>query len=147
MRGATAWCPPSRPGRCPSVPTPCGCVRSSSTCRYVRRDGSTIWVQADVALLRDAAARPLHSLAIMQDITDRKRAETALRESEQRYRGVVEAQTDDGRGFEPAHAPRSGLGLVSMAERVRLMRGTLAIERAPGRGAQVRARVPIAPVG
>jgi two-component system sensor histidine kinase UhpB len=55
--------------------------------------------------------------------------------------------SDDGRGFEPAHAPRSGLGLVSMAERVRLIRGTLAIESAPGRGTQVRARVPIAPVG
>jgi PAS domain S-box-containing protein len=62
--------------------------------RYVRSDGTTMWVQVDAALVRDEAGRPLHSLGIVQDITERKRAETALRESEERYRTVVETQTE-----------------------------------------------------
>ena len=46
--------------------------------RYVRKDGEIVWAQLAVALVRDGASRPLHSVAIMQDITERKRAEEAL---------------------------------------------------------------------
>jgi PAS domain S-box-containing protein len=46
--------------------------------RYLRKDGDVVWAQAAVALVCDGAGRPLHSVAIMQDITERKRAEEAL---------------------------------------------------------------------
>jgi len=53
--------------------------------------------------------------------------------------------SDRGCGFDvrAAHA-RGGIGLVSMAERVRLVGGTLSIESNPSRGTSVHARVPLA---
>jgi PAS domain S-box-containing protein len=46
--------------------------------RYLRKDGEIVWAQLAVALVRDRDGRPLHSVAITQDITDRKRVEEAL---------------------------------------------------------------------
>jgi PAS domain S-box-containing protein len=46
--------------------------------RYLRKDGRVTWVQVDVSLLRDGQGRPLHTVAIVQDITERKRAESRL---------------------------------------------------------------------
>ncbi len=46
--------------------------------RYLRKDGGVVWSQLAVALVRDKDERPLHSVAIMQDITERKRVEEAL---------------------------------------------------------------------
>ncbi|MGE3976924.1 MAG: PAS domain S-box protein [Nitrospira sp.] len=48
--------------------------------RYLRRDGSLIWVHKTVSLLRDAHRKPLHFISIIEDIHDRKQAEEALRE-------------------------------------------------------------------
>ena len=50
---------------------------------------------------------------------------------------------DQGRGFDPAAAMASGLGLVSMQERLRFMNGKVAIESSPGKGTKVRATVPL----
>ncbi len=52
--------------------------------RYVRKDGSLIWVHKTVSLLRDAQHRPLHFISIIEDIDDRKQAEKALREAQVR---------------------------------------------------------------
>jgi diguanylate cyclase (GGDEF)-like protein/PAS domain S-box-containing protein len=62
--------------------------------RYIRKDGSVVWVNLTVSLLRETSGEPLYSVSQVQDITERKRAEEALRESEERYRTVVEEQTE-----------------------------------------------------
>jgi PAS domain S-box-containing protein len=50
---------------------------------------------------------------------------------------------DDGVGFEPEKARAAhGLGLASMHERVRLVRGSLQLRSTPGEGTQVDVRVP-----
>jgi PAS domain S-box-containing protein len=50
---------------------------------------------------------------------------------------------DSGAGFDREAARQSrGLGLVSMEERLKLLKGTLSIESRPQRGTTVRARVP-----
>ncbi len=54
--------------------------------RYLRRDGSIRWVVVAVRLLRDAEGHPLRTTAVIQDVTDRRRAEEALQQSEQRLR-------------------------------------------------------------
>ncbi len=58
--------------------------------------------------------------------------------------GLLLAVSDDGVGFEPEHFGEGmHLGLASMRERVRLVRGTLDIESAPGQGTKVIAWVPV----
>ena len=52
--------------------------------------------------------------------------------------------SDQGVGFDVQEAmQRSGLGLVSMRERVRLLNGTIAIESKPLHGTTIRVRVPL----
>lgn len=52
--------------------------------------------------------------------------------------------SDGGKGFDPELAGKNGgLGLVSIRERIRLARGALKIESAPGRGTVVRISVPV----
>ena len=62
--------------------------------RYLRRDGKIIWVHVSAALLRDADGRPERTMAVVQDISERKWVEEALRESEERYRAATEAVSD-----------------------------------------------------
>jgi PAS domain S-box-containing protein len=54
--------------------------------RYCRKDGSIVWANLSVALLRKADRTPDCFISVVQDITTRKRAEQKLRESEQRLR-------------------------------------------------------------
>ena len=58
--------------------------------RYVRKDGTVAWVNVNMSVIRDAAGHPVRTLATIEDITERKRAEVALTESEQRYRSLVD---------------------------------------------------------
>ena len=51
---------------------------------------------------------------------------------------------DSGAGFDPGNVNGQGLGLTSMRERLRLVRGQLSIESRPQRGTTIRASVPVA---
>ena len=53
---------------------------------------------------------------------------------------------DDGKGFDREEVGRrgAGLGLVSMAERARLVNGEFFVVSAPGRGTTIRVRIPSA---
>ncbi len=59
--------------------------------RYIRRDGATIWVDLTASLVRDTTGQPEYIIAIVQDITARKTAETALQQSEAQYRTLTNA--------------------------------------------------------
>src|SRR5262249_6087366 len=52
--------------------------------RYRRKDGSTVWTDLTVAIVRDAEGRPQYEIAVFDDITDRKRADDALRQQTER---------------------------------------------------------------
>jgi diguanylate cyclase (GGDEF)-like protein/PAS domain S-box-containing protein len=62
--------------------------------RYVRSDGRVVWAMLNVSLVRDSEGSPSHFVAQYQDVTQRKETEEALRRSEERYRNVVEEQTE-----------------------------------------------------
>ncbi len=51
-----------------------------------RKDGSKMWTEARMRFLRDSNGHPTGMLGVSRDITGRKRAEEALRESEKRYK-------------------------------------------------------------
>ena len=54
--------------------------------RYIRKDHSTVWANLTVGLVRDEAAAPKYFVSVIEDITERKLAEEALLESEQKLR-------------------------------------------------------------
>jgi two-component system cell cycle sensor histidine kinase/response regulator CckA len=54
--------------------------------RYFHKDGHVVWVLLSASLVRDAAGKPLHFISQVQDLTERKQIDAALRESEERHR-------------------------------------------------------------
>src|SRR5215210_2881859 len=58
--------------------------------RQITRDGRLVWIRDEAVLVRSEEGYPGFWQGVMYDITDRKRAEEALRRSEELYRTVVE---------------------------------------------------------
>jgi PAS domain S-box-containing protein len=58
--------------------------------RYVRPDGSLVWAHVTLNLIRNEAGEPIRMVGVMQNISERKRIETALREREHRLNAIIE---------------------------------------------------------
>jgi len=61
--------------------------------RYCRNDGTVVWVNLTVSPMWNSGERPTFHIAVVQDITDRKRTEAALRESETQLRMSLDASS------------------------------------------------------
>ena len=59
-----------------------------------RRDGTRFPGEASAALVRDTSGKPTAIIVVLRDITEPKRAEGALRESEEKYKTLVETSPD-----------------------------------------------------
>jgi PAS domain S-box-containing protein len=62
--------------------------------RYITKNGEEIWVNLTTSLIRDNQGRQLYFLSMMEDITEPKRMEEQLLQSEYRYRSLVEDSFD-----------------------------------------------------
>jgi PAS domain S-box-containing protein len=62
--------------------------------RYIRKDGALAWVNVNMTVIRDAAGQPTRTVAMIEDITGRKLAEEALRQSETELQVTLEATAD-----------------------------------------------------
>ncbi len=58
--------------------------------RYLRKDGSCLWARLTVSLVRRPDGRPDYFISVLEDISVRKQAEAALRESEKRLQLFIE---------------------------------------------------------
>ena len=54
------------------------------------KDGSTKWTEAKMSFLRARDGKPIGIIGVTRDISERKRAEEALRASEEQYKNLVE---------------------------------------------------------
>lgn len=59
-----------------------------------RKDGSTLWVDINISFLRDKDGKATGVFTVARDITDRKRMEKSLQESEEKYRNLFENATE-----------------------------------------------------
>lgn len=59
--------------------------------RYVRKDGGVVWVYINVSVVTDEIGTPIHCRSYIRDITRRKQAQEASRESEERLQLALEA--------------------------------------------------------
>ncbi len=62
--------------------------------RYRRKDGRDIWGSLTVTLVRDTAGEIRYTVATIQDVTERKRAEETLRKSQARNEALISLLPD-----------------------------------------------------
>jgi len=58
--------------------------------QFITKDSCCIWVDSAVSVIRDDHRKPLYFVGVVNEITGRKRVEEALRESEARFRSLIE---------------------------------------------------------
>ncbi len=58
--------------------------------RFRRKDGAYLWIHDNGLFIPDASGQAAHMIGLMADITERKQAEQARQESEQRFRTVAD---------------------------------------------------------
>ena len=63
--------------------------------RYIHKNGEPVWVRKFVSVLHGEEGEPTHLIALVTNVTERKLAEEAIKESEMRYRRIVET-TNEG---------------------------------------------------
>ena len=69
--------------------------------QYYRKDGSLIWVRNNVSLVPGTESTPRFMMALSEDITERKQAEQALQESEERVRLILDSSAEGIYGCDP----------------------------------------------
>ena len=63
--------------------------------RFLTKDGRAVWLDLTALVVRGRHGEALYGLAMVENLTDRRQAEEALRKSEERYRSFV-ANSSEG---------------------------------------------------
>ncbi len=59
-----------------------------------RKDGAKRYFDTSISLRKDPSGNPIGFRGVMQDVTDRRQTDEALRQSEERYRNILESIRD-----------------------------------------------------
>jgi PAS domain S-box-containing protein len=62
--------------------------------RYIKKDGSAVWTNLTVSLVNEPSYKQAYFIAIIEDISERKKVEEELIESKERFRNVLEYSQD-----------------------------------------------------
>lgn len=62
--------------------------------RFIRKNGTNFWGILTVSLVRDGSGKPMFSIYMIEDITERKEAEEKLQQSEEKYRSLIDNMQD-----------------------------------------------------
>ncbi len=62
--------------------------------RYIHRDERIVWVKSSVSVLRDSGGAAIRTIALVEDITERKEHEAALELALQKNRRMIESSQD-----------------------------------------------------
>ncbi|WP_088891260.1 PAS domain S-box protein [Leptolyngbya ohadii] len=95
--------------------------------RYIRKDGSIVWVNNSVSVIRDRDGNPQSAVAIVLDITNRKRAEETLRESEEQQAFLL--KFSDALRAEPDADAVANRALRMLSEQMHLDRCYIGVYR------------------
>jgi PAS domain S-box-containing protein len=95
--------------------------------RVVWADGSVHWIAGRWQVLMNESGEAARMIGVNIDVTARRMAEQALQQTKAKE--------------------SRGLGLISMEERLKLVKGTLSINSQPKRGTTIHARVPLSSEG
>ncbi len=79
----------------------------------------------------------------LQNVAKHSRAEKVRVDLIGRDDKVLMRVLDDGVGFDPDGTQQTGLGMISMSERIRLVGGTLSVSSRPSMGTQIEAAIPL----
>ncbi len=71
-----------------------GQSKGSQPWEYLHRDGSVIYVEGSVLLVKDESGKPSGFRGILRNVTERRKIDQALRESEARFRAMTELSSD-----------------------------------------------------
>jgi PAS domain S-box-containing protein len=71
--------------------------------RYVRKDGNVVWARVTANTIRNEAGRPVRSIAVIQDLNERKRAEQNLEASKTRLQLALDAARLGWFQYDPLH--------------------------------------------
>ncbi len=63
-------------------------------CRFRRRDGTSIWVSLNTRRVKGPDGKTLFYAGFLEDITERKKTDEALKESEGKYRSLYDSMMD-----------------------------------------------------
>jgi len=62
--------------------------------RYIRKDGSVVWCEVTVSLQCDATGAPAYAIAVIEDVSDRKRLEAELRLAKEAAEAAIRAKDE-----------------------------------------------------
>ena len=62
--------------------------------RYIHKKGNEVWAEVNITLQRDAQGNPKFFITTVNNITERKRVEESLKESEEKFRSIMENSAD-----------------------------------------------------
>jgi PAS domain S-box-containing protein len=90
--------------------------------RFYAKDGRLVWCRLTASLVRDADGRPVFSIAMMEDITERKRAEETVRQLNAELERRVADRTAQLAAANQELTEQVARRSRAEAERVRLLR-------------------------